>query len=79
VSEGSLIRICPPPNTASDTPPVSQINGDNLAIIQVGANTPIKLFDIKCAWFNESQYCEFFPARYSQGAEAIDLNPPKTT
>ena len=21
----------------------------------------LKLFDIKCAWFNESQYCEFFP------------------
>jgi hypothetical protein len=21
----------------------------------------LKLFDIKCAWFNEDQYCEFFP------------------
>jgi len=21
----------------------------------------IKLFDIKCAWFNEVEYCEFFP------------------
>jgi ATP-dependent exoDNAse (exonuclease V) beta subunit len=21
----------------------------------------LKLFDIKCAWFNEEQYCEFFP------------------
>jgi hypothetical protein len=21
----------------------------------------IKLFDIKCAWFNENEYCEFFP------------------
>jgi hypothetical protein len=20
-----------------------------------------KLFDIKCAWFNEEEYCEFFP------------------
>ena len=23
--------------------------------------TGIKLFDIKCAWFNEHEYCEFFP------------------
>jgi ATP-dependent exoDNAse (exonuclease V) beta subunit len=21
----------------------------------------LRLFDIKCAWFNEDQYCEFFP------------------
>ena len=21
----------------------------------------ISLFDFKCAWFNEHQYCEFFP------------------
>jgi hypothetical protein len=21
----------------------------------------LKLFDIKCAWFNEAEYCEFFP------------------
>jgi hypothetical protein len=23
--------------------------------------TGLRLFDIKCAWFNEEQYCEFFP------------------
>jgi len=23
--------------------------------------TGIPLFDFKCAWFNEHQYCEFFP------------------
>jgi hypothetical protein len=23
--------------------------------------TGISLFDFKCAWFNENQYCEFFP------------------
>jgi ATP-dependent exoDNAse (exonuclease V) beta subunit len=23
--------------------------------------TGIPLFDFKCAWFNEQQYCEFFP------------------
>ena len=21
----------------------------------------LMLFDIKCAWFNENEYCEFFP------------------
>jgi hypothetical protein len=21
----------------------------------------LKLFDIKCAWFDEEEYCEFFP------------------
>ena len=21
----------------------------------------LRLFDIKCAWFNEHEYCEFFP------------------
>lgn len=21
----------------------------------------LRLFDIKCAWFNEEEYCEFFP------------------
>jgi hypothetical protein len=21
----------------------------------------LQLFDIKCAWFNEEEYCEFFP------------------
>ena len=23
----------------------------------------LKLFDIKCAWFNEDEYCEFFPRK----------------
>jgi ATP-dependent exoDNAse (exonuclease V) beta subunit len=23
----------------------------------------LKLFDIKCAWFNEEEYCEFFPRK----------------
>ena len=26
-----------------------------------GASRGLKLFDIKCAWFNEEEYCEFFP------------------
>jgi len=25
--------------------------------------TGLRLFDIKCAWFNEIEYCEFFPRK----------------
>ncbi|MGP0082853.1 MAG: PD-(D/E)XK nuclease family protein [Steroidobacteraceae bacterium] len=30
----------------------------------------LKLFDIKCAWFNEQQYCEFFPRTLLYGRSA---------
>jgi hypothetical protein len=31
----------------------------------------LKLFDIKCAWFNEEQYCEFFPRTlFAHGAKS---------
>ena len=33
-----------------------------LAIYALTRRVPgLKLFDIKCAWFNEAEYCEFFP------------------
>ena len=28
---------------------------------QLKSDRVLKLFDIKCAWFNEEEYCEFFP------------------
>jgi len=32
----------------------------------------LKLFDIKCAWFNEHEYCEFFPRTlFHRGSTAI--------
>ena len=31
------------------------------AVLALAWRTGIKLFDIKCAWFNEETYCEFFP------------------
>lgn len=31
-----------------------------LALAHLGG---LKLFDIKCAWFNENEYCEFFPRK----------------
>lgn len=38
--------------------PIAQLTIYALALSQL---TGIKLFDIKCAWFNEHEYCEFFP------------------
>ena len=29
----------------------------------------LKLFDIKCAWFNEDEYCEIFRVRCSSNAD----------
>ena len=33
----------------------------------------LKLFDIKCAWFNENQYWEFFPRKLFTGSVADSL------
>jgi ATP-dependent exoDNAse (exonuclease V) beta subunit len=38
--------------------PIAQLTIYALALSRL---TGIKLFDIKCAWFNENEYCEFFP------------------
>ena len=38
--------------------PIAQLTLYALALTRL---TGLKLFDIKCAWFNEDQYCEFFP------------------
>jgi ATP-dependent exoDNAse (exonuclease V) beta subunit len=38
--------------------PIAQLTVYALALSRL---TGVKLFDIKCAWFNESEYCEFFP------------------
>jgi hypothetical protein len=38
--------------------PIAQLTVYALALSRL---TGIKLFDIKCAWFNENEYCEFFP------------------
>jgi len=40
--------------------PVAQLTIYALALSRL---TGIKLFDIKCAWFNENEYCEFFPRK----------------
>jgi DNA-directed RNA polymerase subunit RPC12/RpoP len=38
--------------------PIAQLTLYALALSRL---TGIRLFDIKCAWFNENEYCEFFP------------------
>jgi hypothetical protein len=40
--------------------PIAQLTIYALALSRL---TGIPLFDFKCAWFNENQYCEFFPRK----------------
>ena len=44
----------------AQTGPVEQLTLYALALSRA---TGIRLFDFKCAWFNEETYCEFFPLR----------------
>jgi len=39
--------------------PIAQLAIYSLALTRLIPG--LKLFDIKCAWFNEKEYCEFFP------------------
>ena len=39
--------------------PIAQLTIYALALTRLVPG--LKLFDIKCAWFNEQEYCEFFP------------------
>ncbi len=43
--------------------PIAQLTLHALALTRLAG---LRLFDIKCASFNEEQYCEFFPARFSR-------------
>ncbi|MGZ8329699.1 MAG: PD-(D/E)XK nuclease family protein, partial [Rhodoplanes sp.] len=43
---------------AQTNKPLAQLTTYALALSHL---TGIPLFDFKCAWFNERQYCEFFP------------------
>jgi ATP-dependent exoDNAse (exonuclease V) beta subunit len=43
---------------ATTNKPFAQLTIYALALSHL---TGIPLFDFKCAWFNEEQYCEFFP------------------
>jgi transposase-like protein len=44
---------------ASTNKPIAQLTIYALALTRLVQG--LRLFDIKCAWFNEQEYCEFFP------------------
>ena len=44
---------------ASTNKPIAQLAIYALALTRLVSG--LRLFDIKCAWFNEHEYCEFFP------------------
>jgi hypothetical protein len=44
---------------ASTNKPIAQLAIYALALTRLVSG--LRLFDIKCAWFNEKEYCEFFP------------------
>lgn len=44
--------------------PIAQLTIYALALSRL---TGIPLFDFKCAWFNENEYCEFFPRKILAG------------
>jgi PD-(D/E)XK nuclease superfamily len=44
---------------ASTNKPIAQLAIYALALTRLISG--LRLFDIKCAWFNEKEYCEFFP------------------
>lgn len=54
------------PNARHDRP-VAQLAIYALAISRL---TGIRLFDIKCAWFDEHHYCEFFPRKLFERGSA---------
>jgi hypothetical protein len=49
--------------------PIAQLTIYALALTRLVPG--LKLFDIKCAWFNENTYCEFFPRLALTGPRAL--------
>ena len=69
VSERSLSVPSPPESTLASSRPRSSsaVPLESIAQLAIYALAltrlvpGLKLFDIKCSWFNEHEYCEFFP------------------
>jgi ATP-dependent exoDNAse (exonuclease V) beta subunit len=53
--------------------PVAQLAIYALALTRLVPG--LKLFDIKCAWFNEEEYCEFFPRTLFSVGRLRERNP----
>jgi transposase-like protein len=54
----SAVHILDYKPDARTNKPIAQLALYALALTRLAG---LRLFDIKCAWFNEEQYCEFFP------------------
>ena len=58
--------------------PVAQLTIYALALTRLVPG--LRLFDIKCAWFNENEYCEFFPrtllSLFEPGNGGIKIRSP---
>jgi hypothetical protein len=52
--------------------PIAQLTIYALALSRL---TSLNLFDIKCAWFNENEYCEFFPRMLLTRRSVIPASP----
>jgi transposase-like protein len=57
VRNGAVHILDYKPDTRTNKP-IAQLTLYALALTRLAG---LRLFDIKCAWFNEEQYCEFFP------------------
>jgi ATP-dependent exoDNAse (exonuclease V) beta subunit len=57
---------------ASTNKPFAQLTIYALALSHL---TGIPLFDFKCAWFNETDYCEFFPRTILARNDNRSINP----
>ena len=64
---------------AGTNKPIAQLTIYALALTRLVPG--LRLFDIKCAWFNEHEYCEFFPRTlFARNDEQLFLKtPPKTS
>src|SRR5437773_8976725 len=49
--------------------PIAQLTIYALALTRLIPG--LKLFDIKCAWFNEEEYCEFFHVQFSNRSRSM--------
>jgi ATP-dependent exoDNAse (exonuclease V) beta subunit len=58
VRNGAVHVLDYKPDTRTNRP-IAQLTIYALALTKLIPG--LKLFDIKCAWFNEDEYCEFFP------------------
>lgn len=75
VRNGAIHILDYKPDARSNRP-IAQLTLYALALSQL---VGIRLFDIKCAWFNEDEYCEFFPRKILSTARQTHANRQPVT